>query len=344
MTSVIVVWVIDSVQGFERHVPLKFICDRNKKLGSQNNFKILVMEGFEKLSIDYIESLKYLGNDIIDSSKVYKSYNDKFHQLNRFGDYEKKCFLRWLVIKNILPNEPVIHYDGDIIFNEIPENLEKSLGKYTFVLQGCPALVSINNTDWLTEYQKHLTLFTKDIENYSHKAWKEREGWEQSLEDKWAGSRYREIISSDQDLISHLIHTDRLPQEKPDIIKADLDLLLFENPLYSFAYLKEMLPLAYQRVNNVDHYNGRKVAIWHMQTSFTRYLELVIKRGWLNNVTKCHNPLMKKSFDYKLIRELENAKLIKRLSRLDIYEYFFERNDLSKVFNSRVFWKDNIFI
>ncbi len=107
MANVIVAWLKNDSSQFEKHVPLKFMSQRNETLGSNNNFKIVVLEGYDYFSAEYLSDLRTLGNEVIDCSKLYKSQSDKFSTLNRFGDYEKKCFLRWLVLQKISPNEPM---------------------------------------------------------------------------------------------------------------------------------------------------------------------------------------------------------------------------------------------
>ncbi|GLI36592.1 hypothetical protein GHYDROH2_00930 [Geobacter hydrogenophilus] len=342
MSSVIAAWAKGDADDFERHVPLLWLGRRNRTLGSTNPIVVLLLEGIEKLGESYLSQLKSLGFDVIDGSASYQQYNSAFQQLDRFGDYEKKCFLRWLVIEDVFNGAPVIHYDGDIVFNELPEVIHDRLGDKTFVLHGCPAFVSISDTKWLAEYRANLMHFVADIEAYSSTAWKEREGWEISYSKKWAGCRFRTIISSDQDFISHLIHTDRLPQQLPIDVPSRADLVLFSDPLYFFGHFENMLPISYKRVDGVDYFNGVKVAFWHMQSDFVRYLRVFAGRGVLNNISRCPNHLEMKgpeTYFWKIINKITFS----RVDRLQIYREFFESSDFSQLFLADVFWKPMVF-
>ncbi len=202
--------------------------------------------------------------------------------------------------------------------------------------------MSINNADWFNEYYHNLLAFSKDIDKYSADAWNQRSGWEYSYEKKWAGSRNRKIISSDQDLISHLIHMDKLPQEDPNKIKSNCNLILLENPLYLSSHLRDIFPLKYKRTNHIDYFNDKKIAFWHMQSNFMDYLAFYMQRGLLNKMFRCSNPLEQKSIDYFLIKLLKVAGL-KKLNRLDVYRYFFAKVDFSTLFRNSVFWQKDVF-
>lgn len=342
MNSVITVWAQGSAADFERHVPLFWGGRRNKQLGSANDFKLIFLEGLNSLEPAYRESLAALGYTLIDASANYRVFESKYPQLNRFGDYEKKCFLRWLVLKDLFGNSPVIHYDGDIVFNATPEEIAAQLAHHVVVLQGCPAFVSTATSSWLQEYEANLCHFVRDVEGYSINAWQERIGWEASAIEKWSGSRYRKLISSDQDLISHLIHTDRLPQTSPSVIQSRTDLIFFENPLYFFVYIPDLLPVRYQRVGKVDYFNGRKIAFWHMQSDFVRYLAVCKARGLLNRICRCPN-LDAQSGLEQFFWKTYLKYSTKTLDRSSIYQQFFEDRDLAQIFTERTFWKNMVF-
>ncbi len=340
---VIVAWTKETATAFEKSIPLRWLGERNLNLGSKNKINLLFLSGLDRLGFDYRDELKHLGYTLIDCSKIYDDYSKQYCGLDRFGDYEKKCFLRWHVIADIFGHEPVIHYDGDLVFNEIPENIESQLAQFTLVLQGCPAFVSTGKSDWLDEYKKNFREFIKDIDAYSTNAWEERQGWELSSRTKWSGSRFREIISSDQDLISHLIHVDRLPQDKPRDVKSKTDLVLFDNPLYFYVYCGELVPAQYNRgTGGVDYLNGRKIAFWHMQIDFCRYLRSIIRRGFLNKLSRCKNHLEQWSFEHSLW-QVHDMILRRGMDRLQLYRHFFETTDFSCVFNDKTFWKPGVF-
>jgi hypothetical protein len=345
MENVTVGWIKNSGWKSEHHVPTLWIGKRNLALGSKNNIDVVILDGYEKLEPDYIRNLEQIGYNLVDGSSHYRKIAKQYQSLNRFGIYEKYCFLRWLVLQDIYSNSPIIHYDGDIVFNETPENLENKLGKFTFVLQGCPAFVSIKDPVWLEDYKKNLDIFVRNIDEYSATAWKERAGWEKSHKEKWAGYRTRKIISSDQDFISHLIHTDRIIQDNPIKIREDNpDLILFQNPLYFFTHNFDLAPFTYHRENLTDYFNDRKVAFWHLQGNFVAYLRIAFILKYVLKIPgKVSNSLEWKDtsalehsinqlhFDIRL-----SLQLI--LDRLMICKLFFGKHDFSRVFDANTFW------
>jgi len=345
MNNVVVSWVNGSSESFEKNIPLEWCGRRNLKLGSKNPLTVLFLDGFDRLNCEYTCSLRNIGYTLVDCGKVYSDLEVKYNVLSRFGDFEKKCFLRWLVIREVFGEDKVLHYDGDIVFNEIPEVLGEKIGDFAFVLQGCPAIVSTGKSDWLVEYKKNLDYFVKNIDAYSVSAWNERRGWEQSYLNKWSGSRFREVISSDQDFISHLIHTDRLPQTSPETVMSYAgDLVFFENLLEFDEFYPEMLPVKYERITSVDYFNGKKIAIWHMQSYFVKYLRCFLAMGFLNKHARCANFLKEKTFFYYVWVFLDSILLRRKQERLAIYDYFFEKKDFSGIFNDHSYWKKKIFI
>jgi len=338
-------WIKTDSISSEKHVPSHWIGRRNIKLGSKNNIDLIIIDGYEKYDKQYLDSLEDVGYSIVNASKQYHFLSKKFHILNRFGEYEKKCFLRWLILEDLYSGDPVIHYDGDIVFNETPERLDNIFGKYTFICRGWPGFASIRNPEWYEQYSCNLNSFTDNIESYSADAWEKRIGWEHTYEDNWAGSRYRKIITSDQDLISHLLHTKNLLQESPqEILNQSKDLILFDNPTYFFAQNMDIAPFRYSRQNGVDYINDKKIAFWHMQSDFCYYLKLVYFWDYLMNLDiKILNPLERKKFKlYEKIKCLiieAGAKIFVRDgSRLKLCQYFFETNDFHLLFNKDIFW------
>ncbi len=349
MRSVICAWCNRDSQQFEKHVPLQFVGDRNNTLGFSNDIDILFLDGFNKLDEPYKESLIELGYRLHDCSSIFADLDQKYYKLSGFGDYEKKCFLRWLVIFQYFSGESIVHYDGDIVFNENPLKLQDKIKNRTFVLQGCPALTCISDQTWFTQYIEQLNVLVNDIQGYGEKAWIEREGWELSERSKWAGIR-RKVVTSDQDLVSHLIHTGRIVQDEPsEIVKNLQDYILFENPLYIHVYepWNQNLPFKYERRANIDFINGKQVAIWHMQSNFADYLAKYID---MKNVLRLMNIDLpndlepsQEAYINRWIRKVGKKFLIKKRFRLDVYDFFFNQTDFSEVFNNKIWWKKDVF-
>ena len=344
MRNVIVLWSKTSSDRFEKSIPLYFLCKRSSKLGFNSDIDVLFLEGYQLLDKEYIESLKDLGYKLYDVQRIYSILERRYSALDRFGDFEKKCFLRWLAIKEFYSGEEIIHYDGDIVFNEDPKILEQKFTGKTFVLQGCPALTAIYDTAWYTEYAKNLDLFTADIEGYSIDAWEMRDKWEVSLKTKWSGSRERKVISSDQDLLSHLIHTDQIVQENPLKILSDAsEYIFFENPLLIHDTNKDF-PYKYKRVKGVDFINKKRIGLWHMQSEWNFYLvKFIFRKRYLKFLS--YSTLKYKKWDFedylnRMFRKISNGETSCRHS---VYKYFFQDNDFSEIFTNKVWWKKGIF-
>ncbi|MCK4650941.1 hypothetical protein KAT08_02075 [Candidatus Babeliales bacterium] len=355
MKNVIVRWCYKNERAFEEFAPLKFVGERNQKLGFSNDMHIVLLDGFDRLSEHYKISLKNLGYTLHDASKSYKYFEEKYHQLHRFTDYEKKCFLRWLVIDQIFFGEKIIHYDGDIVFNEDPEIISKKVAGKTFVLQGCPAFTVISDVNWFEQYIKAFDEFANNIEAYSENAWKQRDGWEVTFRTRWSGSRFKKIISSDQDFLSHLMHTGQIKQDSIESIMLSLkDYVVFQNPLFIHFY-DDNAPFSYQRENGIDYFlcnrqDGKKcfykkkVLLWHMQSSFNFYLsKFIMRRKFLPFFI--FNRLST-DLEYKSLEKKINVKLRRFVNysrRSYVYDYFFNKTDFKKIFTNKMWWKQGVF-
>ena len=346
MRNLICCWCNKDPETFENHVPLSFSGNRNTKLGFENTIDVLFLSGFERLTEAYKEELRDTGYRLHDVSGIYSKLATRFSQLDRFGDYEKRCFLRWPIIARYFPREPIAHYDGDIVFNEDPATIARLLKHRTFVLQGCPALTAISDDGWFAQYQEQLNLFVNDIEGYSQRAWKERAGWEISAKGKWAGLRDREIISSDQDLLSHLIHTDRIVQDAPsEVMRGLQSYTVFENPLYLHDEGNTPRNATYKRIAGIDYIDGRRVLLWHMQSDFTRYLSTFVftKRYLRWARLRTTNHVEKVGLDTRLHNFFIRRLYGKPDTRLSLYKYFFESGDFGDVFTNRTWWQEGVF-
>lgn len=219
-----------------------------------------------------------LGFEIRDASSIYDEVHRKFPSLDRFRDYEVYCFLRWSVLRRIFGDDPLVHYDGDVVLNVPAEEVANRFGGTSFVLQGCPALTVVSHSEWYDQLEHARNKFANDIDGCSARAWADRKCWEDSFDNKWAGPRDRPLISSDQDLISHLIHTDRLPQTDKSVLLDRLQSwIAIENPLCPDTYY-ESKHVEYRRLSRVDSFDSRPLMIWYMQTAFYLPRHLVQSR------------------------------------------------------------------
>jgi len=345
MRNVIVAWSRVDGHSFEQQVPLKFIGTMNQRLGFENKFDVLFLEGYTLLGEAYKNQLRELGFELHDCSTLFDSIPAHYNILRSFGDFEFKCFVRWLILEEYLPGEGIVHYDGDILFNINPKEFARRVFGKTFVFQGCPAVTVINNKEWFGMYREHLDRFASDVKGYSDEAWSMREGWESSLRTKWAGSRFRRIISSDQDLLSHLIHTDQIPQDRPQSIVSSLtDYVLFENPL-CIHETNFNGPFVYKRHHGIDYFNDRAVAFWHMQSDWVFYLSKFIMRlryfPVINSRRLQYNAHDFEDLINRILRKASRGRLVNRLA---VYDFFFNEHDFSGIFSDRVWWKAGVFV
>lgn len=352
MKNIIVAWCNKDEKAFEAQIPLSFVGSRNKQLGFTSPLHVVFIAGFNRLSDNYKKSLQELGYILHDAQMLFNEIEADHKPLARFGDYEKKCFLRWLVLEKLFTGEPIIHYDGDIVFNEDPAVIAQKLTGKTFVLQGCPAFTVIHNKVWFEQYQEQLRLFEQNIDGYSQRAWQQRIGWEVTFKTRWAGSRFREVITSDQDFLSHLIHTGNIYQDSIESIMFCLqDYVYFENPLFIHMY-DDNFPFIYERENGVDYlkcqrqdgelcYYKKKVLFWHMQSCFNYYLAKCVLRQKFFIPGRVPLTLSAITYEDRLNKMVN--RFFGHVTRNFIYKYFFSKHDFGAIFNDARWWKKGVF-
>jgi len=356
MKNVIVAWCKTDYKGFEAQVPLKFIGERNNVLNYGNDVHVLFLSGYNNLSHFYKNSLKELGYHLHDVSLLFDELSARYTQLDRFGDYEKKCFLRWPLIQRYFEGEKIIHYDGDIVLNESLEKIARIVDGKTFVLQGCPAFTVISDLTWFEQYNTELDCFVRDIETYSADAWQQREGWEVTFKTRWAGSRFRKIITSDQDFLSHLMHTGKIKQSTvEEIAYAFKDYAVFQNPLVLHMY-DESIPYSYTREKHVDYFTfkrmdvmnqvfKKRVLLWHMQSGFNFYTsKYILRKKYFKVIPAMRIPFHMSNTGFEEYFNKKIARITHHTSRLAVYNYVFKEHDFSGLMNGKTWWKAGIFI
>jgi len=356
MKNIIMAWSFGDEKIFEEKVPLKFSGKRNNQLGFGNDFEVLFLTGYKLLSDSYIKELSDLGYRLHDVENIYVEYDKKYGKLTRFGDYEKKCFLRWLVINQYFPGEKIVHYDGDIVFNESPAVIQKLAWGKTVVFHGSPSVTAISDIGWFQTYQQELDLFVANIEDYSRAAWAERTGWEVTAKTRWAAPRYREIITSDQDFLAHLVHTGRIKQDSIEEISLLFDdYIISSNPLFVHLY-NENIPFQYIRENNIDYVSykrsddgncpviKKKILYWHMQSCFNFYAgKYIFRKKYINFLPFSRICLRDPVRRWEDILNKRVSRFTGHNSRLSVYNYFFKDHDFSGLMNDKVWWREGVF-
>jgi hypothetical protein len=339
------VWNKSGDSAFEKHTPLAFNANRNRRLGSKVDFDVLFLEGLNLLSEGYREGLSRLGYHLHDMESLYRRLSDGYQPLAQFGDYEQKCFIRWLVIQHFCGNEPFVHYDADIVFNATPEEIEADFSGLTFILQGCPAYTRVDDPRWLEIYRVELDRLAADVEAYSGDAWRERPVFASTFKERNGALWNRRLLSSDQDLLQFLTLSGRLPQADAVTVGGRCSTALFQNPLVIGSDIRSSLPLPlrYERRDGIDYICSRKVAFWHMQSNFCDYLGYATFRRSLGDHGRIpwvpsEQPLS--YLWYRAIKRFSSAYGRGQLMR----RYFGDcSDDLGFLLNNKTFWQDGIF-
>ncbi len=345
MRPVMVLWVAaGGAAEFAAAVPLGLMGRRNRRLGFSSAIDLVFAEGFAHLPEADRAALADEGFVLHDAEAIFRPHAERFASLARCGVFLKNCFLRWLVLAELFRGEEVLHLDGDVVFNVCPRELGRLCAGRTLLLQGCPALTAISDPGWFRIYEAELTAYARDPAAYSAQAWRERTGWERTFHTKWAGHWTGPTVASDQDLLSHLVHTGRLPQADPvEFARSAPGQVFFENPLVIGDLVAER-PLAYRRVDGIDYLGARRIALWHMQTDWCRYLAKQMLREKIGPLAGTG----RLSFGRRdretilggVVRKLTRNRLF---SRPAIYRRFFEDGDFSAVFTAPRWWQTGVF-
>lgn len=362
MESAIVAYCNGNEKSFEATIPLQFVGQRNQRLGLSNRIHVLFSYGYENLSEAYKQSLASLGFVVHNVASLYAELDKEYVGLNQFSTntknphYIKNTYLQWLMLERFFAGTPVIHYDGDIVFNEDPAVIARKVIGKTFVLQGCPAFTAISNYSWFEAYRQHLQEFLADVDGYCTRAWAERNGWEVTFRTRWAGSRFSKTFLHDQDLLSHLIHTGRIVQDSVEDVQRCLsDYVVFENPLFMHLY-DDNSPFKYVREDGIDYFMctrqdavdcvyKKKVLFWHMQSCFNFYVSKFVLRKKMypflplgRVAMRLQNP---KGFEGDLNKFL--GAYFHHTDRLNVYKYYFQDADFSGLLNDKHWWRPGVF-
>ena len=115
--------------------------------------------------------------------------------------------------------------------------------------------------------------------------------------------------------------------------------------MYLHAYENDLDHATYERRDGIDYINGKRVLIWHMQSSFNEYLgKFMFKRKYMGKgLKRLSNDLGKKDLVYYMHDFFVRYLRGKANSRLDVYRYFFEKHDFSEVLTDKTWWQAGAF-
>jgi hypothetical protein len=344
-------WVLSDEATFDESVPLRFCAQHLRRIGSRQEFTVLILRGYGNLSSAYISDLARDGFYVVDASAECERIAANHRELERFNLYERLCFLRWPILQQHVERERTLgqlfHLDADIIFGTLPEEIAAECEGRTFALQGVPAFVTIANRDWLPAYSEQLKRFSRDIEGYSNAAYADKADWHGSHHE-WIGYPDRNPLASDQDLVQHLVHSGTLPQSDPvDFVRSN-KLHYAVNPLYphhhSHLYLGKLSGIEFKSDGQTCTFEGRPMAFWHFQNDCARYFDnaqTLLRLRWPFRI-HVHTP-------GKAQPKLRRLPLLQPKSRTAVCRNIRELSpdtgtmSFADVYNARAFWLKGFF-
>lgn len=229
------VWVTDGETDFKDKTPLELLGESIRRFGGTLGVTIVILEGSDQLSASYKNRLKDIGFEIIEYETEFKKIMARFPNIvkNR-PRYIRNCFLRWVALHEIVSsrnNGQSWHIDSDVLFYTSLDEIAKDTSGKTFVLQGCPAFVSIANQTWFPRLLAELNKFNNDIPGFTRKAFAEQELVRKNDDKLCNNTAYnREREMHDQDVLEYLIGKELVPQSKASVI-FDSKFFFVENPL-----------------------------------------------------------------------------------------------------------------
>jgi len=290
------VWCIGDEESFRRQIPLELLGASLKRHRSTLPFHLVWLEGIQHLSPAYLDLLSGLGFTLIDHCAAFAATVAAYPNIDaQYSRYERNCLLRWVAFRELFgtdPREPAQfwHLDSDMLLHVSLDDLAKDTAGKTFMLQGCPALLTISDKRWFAIYEANLRALDRDRSAYSAVAAAEKQRFKINDPLLANHSAYRDPIGSDQDLLEYLVSSRRLPQDtRPVIYRSDL--FFIENPLSltlpGFDTQEERTIYFEMKENATIAIGNKRVPFIHYQSGFTRYAQVyrLLKRwripGWL---------------------------------------------------------------
>lgn len=359
MKIVSTVWIPNTLADFEMNACLSI---HGMRRSATNNFpyEVFVLNGFEKIPEFYIQDLKDQHVNLHNATDLTNSILKKYEKLNTLygagqGNlYETLCFIRWIVLKEIMNNESFLHIDTDLFFQENNEFICELFKGRTGTF-GSPCLTSISNQSWLLQYEEALDRIAEDRLKFQSEI-----GYE--------GNEFRKNISSDQDLVIAMESKGILVSEKMDELNNQYQ--IFVNPLWPYPRTPSN-KIQYEDRGGKDFINGKPVLFWHLQNNCADYLSryVVLKNyssSWLGTYLpqKLCFPFIQlepnaENFAFQALRDLcwgiITEKQSKGIVNIDEFgfEGFFARTWISRyfiiqrqgreIFSSEYWWETGIF-
>jgi len=256
MKFVTSVWLED-LATFERDVFLTGHCTETSPFSEISPLHVFAIKGYKLFTQNYLSRLNDFNIIVIDSEMCYESIHSKYeNRLDFINEYEKSCFLRWLVFEEVLSGESFIHIDSDLYLQASVSELEIGLQGLNGTF-GSPCFTVDTNGKWSEIYRLFLDQFIEDRQRFNNSY------------NKGMHSLLKREISSDQDLISILEDNSILPSLKGSYLTKSWS--VFVNPLWPYIE-KPPSAISFRSGDGGDSIGAKPVLFWHMQNDFCRYL------------------------------------------------------------------------
>jgi hypothetical protein len=306
---------------------------------------IVMLEGMHLLSPDYIHTLESLGFDLVDYSEAFQTIVRDYSTIDsHYSHYERNCLLRWVALKQLSAGRspaPVHtqcwHLDSDVVLHTSLDELAADTAGKTFMLQGCPVLVSIADPRWFDRYEDNLKALNDDITGYSALAWAERNQCIQRDFLLANQSLYRNPIGSDQDLLEYLVSAQKIPQATAASI-FDSRFYFIQNPLSIRRWHAAQYQPAAAGPSSLSptgahftideksgiHIGAKQVPFTHFQNTFALYAGVYL------TVRDLHLPgwLSRRILQYSIRDEVFHTGLLfKLIAKINARRSSFNRRD-----------------
>jgi hypothetical protein len=228
-------WCTGDEESFRRAIPLEALGASMRYHGSTIPFTIVLLEGVHLLSPAYLQMLESLGFTLVDYSNEFQIIVDEYCAIDkRYGHYERNCLLRWIAIKQLSAGEAPFsqcwHLDSDVLLHTSLDELAADTAGKTFMLQGCPVLVSIADPCWFDQYEDNLKALNEDITGFSARASAEKDQCLQNDLLLANQSLFANPFVHDQDLLEYLVSAQKILQAPATTI-FDSRYYFIQNPL-----------------------------------------------------------------------------------------------------------------
>jgi hypothetical protein len=266
-------WIDGSLEEFELSVGASLHAALGRA-SADAPLRIFVLAGFNRVTPAYAEHLAAGHVLLADGGALLDAWSARLPRIGqRLNRYETLCFLRWLVLRDVMQGDPFLHIDLDLFPQPSFAALANGLAGRTGVL-GSPCFMALSDRAWLDAWCSEIEAFDHDAEDTQARLGRAR-------------------IGSDQNLLGALLHSRALP-------RGDLGPLLkthaaFDNPLTP-RFPGAAPPMVASRRDGIDHIGDRPVLYWHMQNNFAQFVgHYLMVESQLRDRPACAMPRLENS-------------------------------------------------